>query len=272
MRSGPRNLISDVAGLRVGNAAEARLKSGVTVLTGDAPFTAAVQVMGGAPGSRETDLLAPDKLVTAVDALVLSGGSAFGLAACDGVMQALRAAGRHAVVLVDALDEADDAHGMNPVLRLLRDLGGAARGAMSLVVTLRPEPEVSQRVLAYAWGEERTLRLVPAQLRAPLMVGGGGGGAAAISDKRWASALREQAESKIYQIVTRRFALAHAGRGLPPPTATWGAMLAEGRDRLWAAPWISNLSGLAIVIVVWGINMLGNGLREQLDPKAQGRL
>ncbi|MAN56099.1 MAG: P1 family peptidase [Paracoccus sp. (in: a-proteobacteria)] len=94
MRSGPRNLISDVAGLRVGNAAEARLKSGVTVLTGDAPFTAAVQVMGGAPGSRETDLLAPDKLVTAVDALVLSGGSAFGLAACDGVMQALRAAGR----------------------------------------------------------------------------------------------------------------------------------------------------------------------------------
>ena len=137
-------------------------------------------------------------------------------------LQALGAAGRHAVVLVDALDEADDAHGLNPVLRLLRDLGGAARGAMSLVVTLRPEPEVSQRVLAYAWGEERTLRLVPAQLRAPLMAGGGGGGAAAaaarpIGDERWASALREQAESKIYQIVTRRFALAHAGRGLPPP-------------------------------------------------------
>lgn len=98
MRPGPRNLITDVAGLRVGNAQAPRLKSGVTVLTADAPFTAAVHVMGGAPGTRETDLLAPDKLVQAVDALVLSGGSAFGLAACDGVMAGLHAAGRgHAV-------------------------------------------------------------------------------------------------------------------------------------------------------------------------------
>ncbi|WP_299840986.1 P1 family peptidase [uncultured Paracoccus sp.] len=94
MRPGPRNLITDVAGLRVGNATDAGLRSGVTVLTADAPFAAAVQVMGGAPGTRETDLLAPDKMVQAVDALVLSGGSAFGLAACDGVMAGLRAAGR----------------------------------------------------------------------------------------------------------------------------------------------------------------------------------
>lgn len=94
MRPGPRNLITDIAGLRVGNATDPRLKSGVTLLTADAPFAAAVHVMGGAPGSRETDLLAPDKLVQAVDALVLSGGSAFGLAACDGVMAGLHAAGR----------------------------------------------------------------------------------------------------------------------------------------------------------------------------------
>lgn len=94
MRPGPRNLITDVAGLRVGNAADILLKSGVTVLTVDTPFAAAMHVMGGAPGSRETDLLAPDKLVQAVDALVLSGGSAFGLAACDGVMAGLHAAGR----------------------------------------------------------------------------------------------------------------------------------------------------------------------------------
>ncbi|MCQ0971382.1 P1 family peptidase [Paracoccus sp. TK19116] len=94
MRAGPRNLITDVAGLRVGNAADGRLKSGVTILTGDAPFAASVHVMGGAPGTRDTDLLAPDKLVPAVDALVLSGGSAFGLAACDGVMAGLAAAGR----------------------------------------------------------------------------------------------------------------------------------------------------------------------------------
>ncbi|MDO5611611.1 MAG: P1 family peptidase [Paracoccus sp. (in: a-proteobacteria)] len=94
MRPGARNLITDVAGLRVGNAHDPALKSGVTVLTADAPFAAAVHIMGGAPGTRETELLAPDKLVPAVDALVLAGGSAFGLAACDGVMAGLLAAGR----------------------------------------------------------------------------------------------------------------------------------------------------------------------------------
>ena len=94
MEPGPLNLITDIPGLRVGNAADPRLKSGVTVLTADAPFAAGVHVMGGAPGTRDTDLLAPDKLVGGVDALVLSGGSAFGLAACDGVMAGLRAAGR----------------------------------------------------------------------------------------------------------------------------------------------------------------------------------
>ncbi len=94
MEPGPLNLITDIPDLRVGNAADPRLKSGVTVLTADAPFAAALHVMGGAPGTRDTDLLAPDKLMGGVDALVLSGGSAFGLAACDGVMAGLRAAGR----------------------------------------------------------------------------------------------------------------------------------------------------------------------------------
>lgn len=94
MRPGPRNLVTDVPGLRVGNAQDAVLRSGVTVLTADRPFTAAVHVMGGAPGTRETDLLAPDRMVQEVDALFLSGGSAFGLAAAEGVMAGLRAAGR----------------------------------------------------------------------------------------------------------------------------------------------------------------------------------
>lgn len=94
MKPGARNLITDVAGLRVGNAQDALLKSGVTVLTADAPFTAAVHVMGGAPGTRETDLLSPDRLVQQVDALVLSGGSAFGLDAASGVVAGLLAAGR----------------------------------------------------------------------------------------------------------------------------------------------------------------------------------
>lgn len=94
MTPGPRNLITDVPGVLVGNAQDDRLKSGATVLTSDAAFTASVHVMGGAPGTRETDLLAPDKSVVAVDALVLSGGSAFGLDACSGAVDGLRGAGR----------------------------------------------------------------------------------------------------------------------------------------------------------------------------------
>ena len=94
MRVGTRNLITDVAGLKVGQAEDVALRSGVTVLTADRPLVAAVSVMGGAPGTRETDLLAPDRLVPGVDALVLAGGSAFGLEACSGVAEGLRAAGR----------------------------------------------------------------------------------------------------------------------------------------------------------------------------------
>ena len=94
MKSGPTNSLTDIAGLRVGNAQDDRLKSGTTVVVGDAPFIASVAVMGGAPGTRETDLLAPDKSVAAVDALVLSGGSAFGLDACSGVVDGLREDGR----------------------------------------------------------------------------------------------------------------------------------------------------------------------------------
>lgn len=94
MKSGLTNSLADVGGLRVGNAQDTTLKSGTTVVVGDAPFTASVAVMGGAPGTRETDLLAPDKSVAAVDALVLSGGSAFGLDACSGVVDGLRSDGR----------------------------------------------------------------------------------------------------------------------------------------------------------------------------------
>ncbi|MYM55079.1 P1 family peptidase [Thalassovita mangrovi] len=93
-RPGARNLITDVAGFRVGNAQDAAIKTGATVLVADAPFTAGIHVMGGAPGTRETDLLAPDKTVEQIDALVLSGGSAFGLDAASGVADALRAQGR----------------------------------------------------------------------------------------------------------------------------------------------------------------------------------
>jgi L-aminopeptidase/D-esterase-like protein len=92
--AGPKNLITDVGGLYVGNAGDGALKSGVTVLIGDGPFVAAVDVMGGAPGTRETDLLAPDRAVEAVDGLVLAGGSAFGLDAAGAVADGLAKAGR----------------------------------------------------------------------------------------------------------------------------------------------------------------------------------
>jgi L-aminopeptidase/D-esterase-like protein len=90
MQPGPKNLITDIAGLRVGNADDAGLKSGTTALVCDVRNTAAVHVMGGAPGTRETDLLQVENVVQSVDALVLSGGSAFGLDAAGGVQAALR--------------------------------------------------------------------------------------------------------------------------------------------------------------------------------------
>lgn len=94
MATGPRNLITDVAGLTVGNAGDPLLKSGVTAILCDPPAVAAVQVLGGAPGTRETDLLEPHNTVQTVDAIVLSGGSAFGLDAASGVQAALREMGR----------------------------------------------------------------------------------------------------------------------------------------------------------------------------------
>ena len=86
MKVGKKNLITDVTGVLVGNSHNVNIKSGVTVFTSDKRFAAAVTVLGGAPGTRETDLLESDKLVEKIDAIVLSGGSAFGLDAATGVV------------------------------------------------------------------------------------------------------------------------------------------------------------------------------------------
>ncbi|QXT41484.1 P1 family peptidase [Gymnodinialimonas ceratoperidinii] len=144
MQPGKRNLITDVAGLRVGHAADAGVKTGATVLVGDAPFTAGVHVMGGAPGTRETDLLAPDKTVQQADALVLSGGSAFGLDAASGVADALRAAGRGfavgdqvvpivpAAILFDLINGGDKDWAENPYKQLGREALAAAGADFAL--------------------------------------------------------------------------------------------------------------------------------------------
>jgi L-aminopeptidase/D-esterase-like protein len=79
------NLITDVLGLKIGNAHDADVQSGVTVILPDAPAVCGVDVRGGGPGTRESDALAPENLVEAIDAVVLSGGSVYGLAAADGV-------------------------------------------------------------------------------------------------------------------------------------------------------------------------------------------
>jgi L-aminopeptidase/D-esterase-like protein len=135
MRPGPENRLTDVAGLLVGNATDNRLRSGVTVVLCEEPATAAVQVLGGAPGTRETDLLEPHNTVETVDALVLSGGSAFGLDAASGVQAGLREMGRGfavgphrvpivpAAILFDLMNGGDKDWGRYPPYR---ELGYAA--------------------------------------------------------------------------------------------------------------------------------------------------
>ncbi|MCB8822639.1 P1 family peptidase [Microvirga rosea] len=91
--SSHRNLITDVVGVTIGHAHDPILASGVTVALFDAPAVASYAVLGGAPGTRETDLLEPDKMVPGIHGIVLSGGSAFGLDAASGVQAFLREQG-----------------------------------------------------------------------------------------------------------------------------------------------------------------------------------
>ncbi|MDZ4370889.1 MAG: P1 family peptidase [Phenylobacterium sp.] len=140
---GPRNRITDVPGLRVGQAEDARARTGVTVILPDDRAVCAVDVRGGAPGTRETDALAPENLVEAVDAVVLSGGSVYGLASADGVVAWLGARGRGyglipgvpkspvvpGAILFDMANGGDKGWGETPPFR---ELGRAAVAAADL--------------------------------------------------------------------------------------------------------------------------------------------
>ncbi|KMO28875.1 peptidase T4, partial [Methylobacterium tarhaniae] len=86
--------LTDIAGIRVGHADDPKALSGVTAIVFDSPTVAAVDIRGGGPGTRETDLLDPERTVQGVDALVLSGGSVFGLDAASGVTAWLAETGR----------------------------------------------------------------------------------------------------------------------------------------------------------------------------------
>src|SRR3954466_12211011 len=88
------NLITGGAGVRVGHADDPRLASGVTAIVFDEPAVASMDVRGGGPGTRETDMLDPAMTVERIDAIAFSGGSAFGLEAGGGVQAWLREQGR----------------------------------------------------------------------------------------------------------------------------------------------------------------------------------
>jgi L-aminopeptidase/D-esterase-like protein len=96
LQPGPTNSLTDVAGIRVGHAdrrVDGWLSGTTVVLAPESGAVAGVDVRGGGPGTRETDVLDPRNLVDRIHAVALSGGSAFGLAAADGVMQRLFQAG-----------------------------------------------------------------------------------------------------------------------------------------------------------------------------------
>ncbi|MBX3017572.1 MAG: P1 family peptidase [Bdellovibrionaceae bacterium] len=92
-RPGPRNRITDVESIRVGQAEDAKVWSGVSVILFDSTAVVAADVRGGAPGTRDTDALQPSCLVDRVDAVVLSGGSVFGLGASSAVTDMLASKG-----------------------------------------------------------------------------------------------------------------------------------------------------------------------------------
>ncbi len=129
IRPGPRNLITDVPGIRIGNAEQTGHLTGVTIVLPDRPEVAAVDVRGGGPGTRETDALQPSALIQRIDAIALSGGSAFGLEAASGVASWLAVRGRGfqvgaaripivpAAILFDLLDGAPKEWGQLPPYR-----------------------------------------------------------------------------------------------------------------------------------------------------------
>ncbi len=138
IRPGPRNLITDIEGISVGNAQDDSARTGTTVVLPEWRVVAGVDVRGGAPGTRETDALDPSALVDAIDAVVLSGGSVFGLDAASGVAGWLAAKGRGyavgdvtvpivpAAILFDLANGGDKGWGRDPPYR---ELGVAACAA-----------------------------------------------------------------------------------------------------------------------------------------------
>jgi len=87
-------MLSELEGVTIGHWNDEHARTGVTVVLFPEGTVASGEVRGGAPGTREWELLAPERMMQRIDAVVLAGGSAFGLAACDGVVRWLEEHGR----------------------------------------------------------------------------------------------------------------------------------------------------------------------------------
>jgi peptide/nickel transport system permease protein len=85
------------------------------------------------------------------------------------------------------------------------------------------------------------------------------------------SSLIVTATFQLARMIIAEASLSFLGLGVPPQIPTWGGLIASGRDYLTTAWWVSAFPGMAIMIIVLGINLLGNGLRDILDPRAKVR-
>lgn len=236
-RPGLRNLITDVPGLKVGQAEDVRVRSGVTVILPDARAVCAVDVRGGGPGTRETDALAAENLVEAVDAVALSGGSVYGLAAADGVAAWLGARGRGFVV------SPDPAVPVSPVVpaAILFDL---ANGGDKAWGEAPPYADLGRRAVAAA-GEAFALGTAGAGCGAMAGALKGGVGSASV-------------------VSADGFTV-----GAVVAVNCWGSVVAPGGRSFWAAPYEMEAefgglgaAGLAADPDDWGLSKAPAGGRN----------
>lgn len=190
IKTGKRNLISDVNGISVGNITDQNLKSGVTAIVCDEPTIASVHVMGGAPGTRDTDLLSPENVVDHVDGFVLSGGSGFGIDAGAGAMAAMQKAGRGfqigdvrvpivpSAILFDLLNGGDKNWGKYPPYREMGfaaveaadvefELGSVGAGTGALAANCKGGLGSASTILTFEDGQQITIQRRMAWVNSP---------------------------------------------------------------------------------------------------------
>lgn len=215
-----------IPGVTFGHAVDAKIKTGTTVCLFDHPAVAAVHIMGAAPGTRDTELLSPEFTVDQVDALVLSGGSAFGLDAASGVQAWLREHDRGipldpvripiapCAILFDMRNDGDKNWGRYPPYR---ELGYAA------TMTTTHTPELGAVGAAYGASTANTpggFGMASAKLKAGGMICAAAAvnaaGSPMVGDTNhfWAAPFEEGSE--------------FGGRGLPHP---WPQDAKEGRTK-----------------------------------------